>query len=94
MPEIVDLNVLPKFQQQGIGSRLMDEVEETIKQEHNFVGIGVGLAPGYNAAQRMYVLRGYVPDGLGIRYNNNDVSFGQKIIVDDNLELYLIKKLN
>lgn len=32
------------------------------------VCLGVGLHSGYGAAQRMYVLRGYVPDGSGVWY--------------------------
>ncbi len=58
IPEIVDLNVLLKYQRLGIGSKLMDEAEKIVSQKSKQVGIGVGLAPGYNAAQRMYVLKG------------------------------------
>ena len=37
------------------------------------VAIGVGMHAGYNAAQRLYVLRGYVPDGRGLTYGDRYV---------------------
>jgi len=68
IPEVVDLNVLPKFQHKKV-------------------------APGYSAAQQMYVRRGYIPDGLGVTYDNSYVNFSQKVTVDDSLVLHLTKKL-
>jgi GNAT superfamily N-acetyltransferase len=93
IPEVVDLNVLPQFQHKKVGSTLMDHAEEIIKQQHDIVGIGVGLAPGYSAAQQMYVRRGYIPDGLGVTYDNRFVEFGEQVTVDDSLVLHLTKKL-
>jgi hypothetical protein len=55
------------------------------------VGIGVGLHPGYNAAQRMYVLRGYAPDGQGVAYDTRYVAEGELVRFDDDLVLYLTK---
>jgi GNAT superfamily N-acetyltransferase len=63
IPEIQDLNVLPKFRRKGIASRLLDRAEQEVARRSNAVGIGVGLHPGYNNAQRLYVKRGYIPDG-------------------------------
>ena len=42
IPEISDLNVLPFFRSQGIGSALLDKCENTASSKTNFVGIGVG----------------------------------------------------
>jgi ribosomal protein S18 acetylase RimI-like enzyme len=93
IPEIVDLNVLPKYQRQEIGTKLMDEAEKIISKKYKIVGIGVGLAPGYNVAQKMYVRRGFVPDGLGAEYKGKPVKYNQKIIVDDSLVLHFTKEL-
>ena len=93
IPEIVDLNVLPAWQRQGIGSQLMDRAEKIVSERSNWVGIGVGLAPGYNAAQTMYVSRGYIPDGLGITYDNKYPEFGETVAVDHSLELHLKKQV-
>lgn len=93
IPEIQDLNVLDRFRRQGVASRLMDSAEETVAQRSRLVGIGVGLHPGYNGAQRLYVLRGYVPDGLGVTYKDEYVSMDQVVNFDDDLVLHFTKEL-
>ena len=93
IPEIVDLNVLPKFRRQGIGTQLMDIAENTIAKVNPIAGIGVGMDPDYGAAQRLYVLRGYIPDGHGLHYRDHYVKYGEQIIVDDDLAIYLTKEL-
>jgi GNAT superfamily N-acetyltransferase len=93
IPEIVDFNVLPKFRRQGIGTQLMDKAENTIAKVHPVAGIGVGMDPDYGAAQRLYILRGYVPDGRGLHYRDHYVKYGEQIAVDDDLAIYLTKEL-
>lgn len=93
IPEVVDFNVLPHFRRQRIGTRLMDEAERRIGERSPIVGIGVGLYPDYGAAQRMYVLRGYVPDGRGIWYDVHQVQYGESVCLDDSLALFFTKQL-
>lgn len=93
IPEITDFNVLPKFRRKGIGTQLMDKAEAAIAEVSSVAGIGVGLTSDYGAAQRLYVLRGYVPDGLGVYYRNMPIRYGEDIIVGDDLVLYLTKRL-
>ena len=93
IPEIQDLNVLPHFRRNGIGSRLLDEVERIAASRGTEVGLGVGLHPGYNAAQRLYVKRGYVPDGCGVTYRNEFIREGAVIAADDDLVLHFRKQL-
>ena len=62
-PYIVDFAVLERVRGRGVGSALMDAVEALAAVTSDTVCLGVGLHSGYGAAQRMYVLRGYVPDG-------------------------------
>jgi predicted N-acetyltransferase YhbS len=93
IPEIADFNVLIKYRNIGIGNKLMDKAEEIIKNRVNYVGIGVGLYSDYGSAQKMYVKRGYIPDGKGICKNNSYVKPGETVIIDDNVILYFIKKL-
>ena len=93
IPEIQDLNVLPVFRRKGIAARLLDRVEAEIACRSSVVGIGVGLHPGYNAAQKMYVNRGYVPDGRGITHQDRYVREGEQVVLDDDLVLHLTKRL-
>jgi GNAT superfamily N-acetyltransferase len=93
IPEIQDFNVLPRFRRQGIGTRLMDEAERKVSERSGVAGIGVGMSPDYGAAQRLYALRGYVPDGKGLTSNGSPVKPGDEITVNDGLVLYLTKTL-
>ena len=94
IPEITDFNVLPPVRRRRIGTRLMDEAERRIAERSPVAGIGFGLTPDYGAAQRMYVMRGYVPDGMGIRRDDRCVNPGDRVTVDDGLALYLTKRLD
>jgi ribosomal protein S18 acetylase RimI-like enzyme len=94
IPEIVDFNVLPAFRRMGMGTTLMDEAEFEISQVSPVAGIGVGMTPDYGAAQRLYVLRGYIPDGRGLHWRDHHVQYHEDVIVDDELALYFTKKLN
>ena len=93
-PEIVDFNVLKKYQRKGIGNRLMDAAEQIAAQHADTVCLGVGLCREYGSAQRIYVKRGYVPDGSGIWYQGKQcVQYETVCTVDDDLVLFLSKKL-
>ena len=92
-PEIVDLNVLMVFRNRGIGTALMDAAENLISGRSDIVGIGVGLTADYGAAQRLYIKRGYVPDGRGLFQRGNFPKYGDEITVDDDLALYLTKQV-
>ncbi len=93
IPEINDLRVLPAYRRRGVGTALVAEAENRIFEKSSVVGIGVGMYADYGPAQRMYVLRGYVPDGLGLYYEKQPVVPGQEVCIDDNLILYFIKEL-
>ena len=94
LPEIVDFGVLEKYQRKGIGGRLMDVAEQIAGQYADTVWLGVGLHSGYGSAQRMYVKRGYIPDGTGVWYRNKPCAqYETEIANDDNLVLFLSKKL-
>ncbi|MEO8179011.1 MAG: GNAT family N-acetyltransferase [Deltaproteobacteria bacterium] len=93
VPEIQDLNVLPNYQRQGIATRLLDRAEQSAASRAAFVAVGVGLHPGYNAAQRLYARRGYMPDGLGVTYEDRFVEAGELVRFDDELVLHLTKSL-
>ncbi len=92
IPEIHDLNVAPRHRRLGIASAILDLAEELAFRKSSLVGIGFGLHPGYRAAQRLYVLRGYVPDGNGVSSGGRFPTEGEQITLDDDLILYLTKR--
>jgi GNAT superfamily N-acetyltransferase len=93
MPEIQDFNVLPAYRRRGIGSGLMDAAEALAAERSDTVAIGVGLYADYGTAQRMYVRRGYIPDGRGILYNLPQVPPGELVRNDDDAILMFSKPL-
>lgn len=93
IPEIVDFNVLKKFQRMGIGTCLMNEAERRIKGVSDYAGIGFGLYRDYGPAQILYVRRGYIPNGQGLVKDSKSIEAGTEVTVDDGLILYLIKHL-
>jgi GNAT superfamily N-acetyltransferase len=96
-PEIMDLNVLPAYRKMGIASLLLDAAEKQAATRSDTIGIGVGLYAGedggYGSAQRLYVRRGYIPDGKGITYNYEPTIPGNSYALDDDLVLWFTKKL-
>ena len=93
IPTVCDFNVLKKFQQCGVGTALMDAVENLAKQTSNEICLGVGLYTDYGTAQRMYVKRGYIPDGSGVWYKNRNLPPYESCVNDDDLILYMSKQL-
>ena len=94
LPEIQDLNVLPQFRKNGLGERLMRECEAAAKQRGMAeIGLGVGLLADYGSAQRLYFKLGYVPDGRGLHHNRQIVAYNQSVAADNDLVLYLSKKI-
>jgi len=92
-PEIVDFAVLEKYRRNGIGGKLMDVAEKIASEHADCVYLGVGLHSGYGSAQRMYVKRGYIPDGGGVWYKERACPQYADCANDDELVLYLSKKL-
>lgn len=91
--EIADFNVLPEFRRRGIGTLLMDKAEFEISRVSSLAGIGVGMTADYGTAQKMYILRGYIPDGRGLHWRGHHVRYHEELIVDDDLALYFTKVL-
>ena len=92
IPEINDLNVLPQFRRRGIATALIKEAEQCIGERSFVVGIGVGMTPDYGAAQRLYAVLQYVPDGRGVYDCDRHAQPGDEVKVD-NLVQYLTKTL-
>ena len=92
-PELSDFNVFEPFQNQGIGNLLLEEAENRVKLISDKVTLGVGLHSGYGPAQKLYIKRGYIPDGSGVWYRNQPLEMNATIQNNDDLVLYLSKEL-
>ena len=72
----------------------MDAAEQLAGQYADTVWLGVGLHSGYGSAQRMYVKRGYIPDGTGVWYRDKACAqYETEIANDDDLVLFLSRNL-
>jgi len=92
-PEIVDLSVFNHMQNRGIGNKLLDVIEQDAAKISDTVFLAVGLHSGYGAAQRIYVKRGYIPDGNGVWYQGKPLEQYAPCCNDDDLLLFMSKKL-
>ena len=92
-PELSDFNVFEPFQNQGIGNFLMEEAENRVKLFSDKVTLGVGLHSDYGPAQRLYIKRGYIPDGSGVWYRNHRPAMDATCEDIGDLVLYLSKDL-
>ncbi len=97
--ELQDLYVPPHYRRRGVATRLLNGAEALIARRAAAgqcaaqVGIAVALHAAYGPAQRLYVRRGYVPDGRGAHYRRQPIHDGQRLTFDDEAVLYLIKDL-
>lgn len=94
IPEIVDLNVFQSFQCRGIGNALMDVAEQVASRLASQACLAIGLHASFGAAQRIYVKRGYIPDGSGVWYRGLPLDQYAQCINDDDLMLHLTKTLD
>ena len=94
IPEINDLLIALPYRKQGYGRALISALETVAKEMgYKTIGLAVGLYQDYGSAQRLYFNMGYIPDGMGISYQDHQVIPGQSYPVDDDLLLWLSKSL-
>ncbi|XID96082.1 hypothetical protein ACF3MZ_10085 [Paenibacillaceae bacterium WGS1546] len=85
--------MFPPFRRRNVATAMLDELEKRAFRVSAAVGLGVGLYGDYGNAQRLYGKRGYILDGQGVTYRNEYVRPGAAVTVDDDLVLYMVKKL-
>lgn len=94
IPEINNLAVDAKMRRQGVATAMIHHFEGCASRAgKSAIGIGVGLYADYGPAQRLYVNLGFRPDGRGVTYENRTVRPGSKVRVDDQLVMWLTKRL-
>jgi GNAT superfamily N-acetyltransferase len=94
VPEINAIWINEDHRREGLGTALIRWIEELASHEgYKQIGIGVGLYRDYGPAQKLYFQLGYVPDGNGVTYKSQSTIPGQPYPLDDDLILWLIKRL-
>ena len=94
IPEIKDINIISKHQRKGLATKLMNHIEKQAKNSgYDIIGIGVGMHKDYGNAQRLYVKLGYLPTGEGLFSENKEIDYNDTFVMNDDLVLYLTKKL-
>lgn len=94
VPEINNLVVAAPARGRGVGSALIRAFEDLARAVgRDRIGLGVGLYADYGPAQRLYAGLGYRPDGAGITRQERPVAPGDSVPVDDDLVMWLIKRL-
>ena len=69
-----------------------ESAEKRVKFVSSKVTLGIGLHLGYGPAQRLYIRRGYIPDGTGVWYRNQPLKMNATSQNNDDLVLYLVKE--
>ena len=92
-PELIDLGVFKKYRKHGIGNILMQVAEDIARKYADTVCIGVGLHQDYGSAQRLYVKRGYIPDGTGLWWQGKQLEPYADMKNDNEAVIYMSKKL-
>jgi len=93
IPLIQNIEIRWDKRGQGIGNELMEHTERYIATRSSRAGICVGIFDAYGPAQRLYVKRGYIPDGRGVCHPQEPLKEGETITVDHDLLLWLTKDL-
>ena len=93
VPEISDFTVFFDVHHRGIGNKLLDVAESEAAGIADTVILAVGIHSGYGPAQRIYAKRGYIPDGTGVWYQGKVLDQYAPCVNDDDLVLFLSKKL-
>lgn len=93
IPGVVDLIVFEEYRQKGIATNLMDVAEDIAKKHSNKVYLDVCLSSEYGPAQRLYIKRGYIPDGKGVYYEEKVCETDAICKNNDELTLCLVKEL-
>ena len=93
LPGICDLVVFEPYRRKGIATKLMDCAENLARRVNTKIYLDVCLNSEYGPAQRFYILRGYVPDGAGVYYEERVLEKDGACKNDDDLTLCLVKEL-
>jgi GNAT superfamily N-acetyltransferase len=93
IPFIQNIEIAWDRRGRGLGNQLMEHAERFASRRTRRLGICVGIFDAYGPAQRLYVRRGYVPDGRGVCRGHRPLHEGEVVAMDHDLLLWLVKEL-
>jgi GNAT superfamily N-acetyltransferase len=104
IPLIQNIEIKHDRRGKGLGNELMEHAERFASARTDKIAICVSISAAFGAAQRLYVKRGYIPDGQGVTkvYEPTEkdglvrlepLQDGQVVEVNGDLQLWLIKDL-
>lgn len=94
IPLVHQLSVAGPARRQGVATELLAAAEQLARDRGvTTLGITVGLSGGYGPAQRLYAKLGYRPDGRGACRGREPLHRGARVILDDDIILWLTKDL-
>jgi GNAT superfamily N-acetyltransferase len=94
IPLVHQIAVAGPYRRQGVATLLMGAAEDLARSRGiAALGITVGLFDEYGPAQRLYALRGYVPDGRGACRGPRPLRQGTPVTMDHDLIFWLAKTL-
>jgi GNAT superfamily N-acetyltransferase len=93
IPLIQNIEIRWERRGQGLGNVLMEHAERYAAQRVPRIGICVGIFDAYGPAQRLYVRRGFIPDGRGVCRDHTPLREGDTLRIGHDLLLWLVKEL-
>ena len=90
---IEDIYVLPLFRKCGVGKSLLDYAEREIMRRYDKAHASIAVGAAYGAAQRLFIRNGYMPDGMGARFNGRILQDGAQATNTRGLCLKFSKEL-
>lgn len=94
IPLIQNIEIRYEDRGRGIGALMMERAEKEIAKRSPLAGICVGIFDEYGPAQRLYVKRGFVPDGRGVCHPHQPVMDGETVTIGHDLLLWLVKDVS
>src|SRR5579862_4513084 len=94
IPLIQNIEIRYEDRGRGIGGLMLERTEREIARRSRLAGMCVGIFDSYGPAQRLYIKRGFVPDGRGVCHPVEPLKEGEIVTIDHDLLLWLVKDVS
>jgi GNAT superfamily N-acetyltransferase len=94
IPLIQNIEIRYHDRGRGLGNALLERAEQDIARRSPVAGLCVGIFDEYGRAQRLYIKRGFVPDGRGVCKRHTPLRYGENVRIEHDLLLWLTKDVS